>query len=350
MAAHNRHTKLPLIALAALLTLGRARAEERADPRLEKVFADWQKRQQRVQTVRYRISGEQIVAKESIFDPLHPKVPAIPKKDVKLRIQRMMLLDFPKNRHRLELDEEEYNNQGDKLNRHVHAGFFDGQVLKGKLLPGTSPRLNGEPNEPRADLGVVKGYMGGAAFNCTYDPLFYGHGSIVYDDARIMPGKLLLLPQKEVFAVHGQAVHNGRNCLLLRTRPRQLSVIVWDEFWVDTERDSAIVRSRRVYESGVERDLDVGYRQTSAGWLADRWTSTQFDMWDGRLATTVRLHVDELVLEPVIARDEFEFKAAPGALVVHDTIPEPEPSQPYQSGKHYYRVGKDGSLTEVFFK
>ncbi|HLN29227.1 MAG TPA: hypothetical protein VK395_15870 [Gemmataceae bacterium] len=122
MAACNRHTKFFLIALAAFLTLGRARAEERVDPRLEKVFADWQKRQKRIQTVRYRISGEHIVAKESMFDPLHPELPAMPKKDVKLRIQRMMLLDFPKNRYRQEHDEEEYDSLGDKRNRRVQAG------------------------------------------------------------------------------------------------------------------------------------------------------------------------------------------------------------------------------------
>ena len=111
MPACSHHTRLFLIALTALYS-GRAWAEERTDQRLEKVFADWQKRQKRIQTVRYRISGEHIVAKESMFDPLHPEVAALPR-DVKLGIQRMMLLDFPKNRYRQEHDEEEYDSLGD---------------------------------------------------------------------------------------------------------------------------------------------------------------------------------------------------------------------------------------------
>ena len=56
---------------AAVLLLPRSViAEPPPDPRLEKVFADWQNRRERIKTIRYRTSGEHVRPKGSYTDPI----------------------------------------------------------------------------------------------------------------------------------------------------------------------------------------------------------------------------------------------------------------------------------------
>jgi hypothetical protein len=68
-SSHVRPWLSVLFAAWALL-LGRGFTMAQApDPRLERIFGDWEKRQQRIQTVRYRVRGEHVTMKGTDTGP-----------------------------------------------------------------------------------------------------------------------------------------------------------------------------------------------------------------------------------------------------------------------------------------
>src|SRR5581483_10234297 len=62
-AMNSKDYRLWIFALLGMLMLGACGTAEEIDPRLEKVLADWQKRQNAVRSIRYEVRGEHKVLK-----------------------------------------------------------------------------------------------------------------------------------------------------------------------------------------------------------------------------------------------------------------------------------------------
>ncbi len=128
---------------------GPAVGQEKPDPRIEKVLADWKKRQERVKTVRYHVVGGVTITKEAIIqDKQVEKIPYDPAKvvDVHLKWECKLLLDFQSNRHRVEHFQQTYHVPTGQIDLDTFLGVFDGTVSKftstwGEPVKDTTPSI-----------------------------------------------------------------------------------------------------------------------------------------------------------------------------------------------------------------
>ncbi len=302
-----------LFLAAANLGGGLATAQA-PDPRLEKVFADWRQRRERIASVRYSVRGKHVIPKGSLTALVGGKSD-VPPQDVTCNIQRTLSLDFGKGRHRLEVNDQEYDQQTGKFSASVWTMMFDGVVLKG-ITPRAVPAGDGGSSRgSAADVRVYTGDLQPAAFEAIHWPLFVGHGIVVANRDELIPGKWLnVRPDINLFVVHGQGVHAGRSCLVLRTQPRGQST-AFEEFWVDTARNSAIVRQVQYSRGRAFTDMDCSYEQTPHGWLVAGWTFTLRDVNDGKTVFTERIRVEERAVNPVLTDADFQAEESPGLLV-----------------------------------
>jgi hypothetical protein len=188
------------------------------DPRLQKVFEDWQRRCDRIESIRYEVEGNHVVPKGSVLDPLRnvPVKPEKPPRDVLCAIQRILLLDFASNRHRLQIDEEQWDATTGERRRLIATTLFDGAFVKSKGgFKEPPPRDPDTP--PIPDISVHSGNLKNDGFRSIHWPMFVGHGIIAPIGDAIVPGKLKITPDIEMFRIHGEGVHQGRPCLVIRT-------------------------------------------------------------------------------------------------------------------------------------
>ncbi len=349
------HLSVWILGVSGLLN-GVAAFGQPPNPRLEKVFADWKKRQERVKTVRYRVQGEGIRIKGSyeglVGRPGQPEKRTLPPRDITTSVKRTLLLDIPNNRYRREVEEQEYDIGTDRVYPRVHVCVFDGTVSK-FFRPrerNTHPVTGMRESEP--EVSVRKGHWEGAPFTMGYWPFFVGHGSVAWQRQNIVPGKLRVQPDREMVVLHGQGVHQNRPCLVLRTQARRAEYTSFDEFWVDPARDSAVVRQLLVTNGHAYVEFDIQYQQTTHGWLPRGWTTTQRNFGNGKTDYIERVVVEELTLDPPVSDRDFEIEEKPGMLIGEATFETPKPGEnplPEPTQHRLYRLADDGSRREVTF-
>ncbi len=241
------------------------------EQQLAKIAADWANRQKKVKRIRYRVSGEVLMPRENVTDsdgrPL--KLPG--EQTIKAPFRWNFLLDFQTNRHRLEIEEHLFYVPGNKLFRQSRVITFDGESAWSSFDQDLGP-----PRPPTiADIGISSGDLGAYEIEPSMFPPFYAQGIVPYAGTdRLYPGHLRFESDTESLLVHGQAVLDGRPCLVLRTPAVQGLNTTFDELWVDMGRDSAVVRHSRFADKAPITDLIIAYRQTPYGWLPDHWEQT----------------------------------------------------------------------------
>lgn len=326
------------------------------DPRLEKIFQDWEQRQQAIRSARYRVVGERIFPKGSANDILFsPSKEPYPPHDITCAIRWTLLVDFSTGRYRLDIDQQDYvfdiKGSPGKWNRVVGTTLYDGTVVK-HVAPPREP--NTKPAEdsssPEPDITIEEGDLKNEAFMSFYWPFFVGHGIISYMYHEIAPKTLRDKPDIELFTIHGQGVHQGRPCLVLRSHPSRRDATI-DEFWIDSARDSAILRQLQISVNGKPiTESDIQYQQTTHGWLPKSWVYTIRNPGNGKTVRLERMHVSELELDCPVSGKEFTAEERPGMFIVRKKFGKPIASiQPrvLETNENFYRVNDSGSRVEV---
>lgn len=321
-----------------------------SDEQVERVLKDWEKRQERIQRIRYVVKGHSIIPKGTTTDEMgRPLVPTSPPRDIAQKQDTMLLLDIPGKRFRMEWDHQDYWNNEKRLVPLLATTIFDGQSSFTAIPREENARVGRvrKPLEP--DLLISKNY---AAYRPLKEingywlsPLLLAHG--LMDQLTAAPSFLDKLDADD-FTVHGQGVHAGKPCLVLRTFPVPNGTArCFDEYWVDLARDSAVVRHSAFINDQLLTDVDITYQQTSHGWLPLRWVGTVYA--HGRqLINVTRLRVDEFTIEPTVTDADFHVEAKPGMVILEDTFDLPgaeRNSQGFQ--RKNYRVAADGSWEEI---
>ena len=324
------------------------------DPRLAKVVANWDSRRDRVVGVRYVLDGERVYFKGRTRDPNAPSKEQqwVPATDVTVKKQRSVVFDFPRNRFRIDLDDEEFTFPAGPASRTSEIHTFDGSVRKLWNRQAAAERAAGPEGEPKADIWVVKGGQSAyAGFDALLTPLFLAHANIEVGGAAIVPGRLKLRPDPELLTVHAEVRYDGRPVLVLRTRPERGPVVAYEEFWVDPNRESIIIRDMRYEDDEPRSDLTIRYQQTDIGWLPESWTETLYE--EKRATDTTRVRITQLSLDPSPNAETFDIPAKPEMFVFKTTnrdhgkrINPPGESSPVE----YYRVDAQGELRAVEFR
>jgi len=331
-----------------LVTCAWGTAEE-IDPRLAKVLADWQKRQNAFRSVRYEVRGEHKVPKGSSdalpllsYKPGLRRDQPIPPKDLVGEVSLTLFLDFEKGRHRSRLEELHYHLDFGKLFPVVRESTFDGSEAKNAVPRDKNPGLGSKAPE----ISITSGNMKTEEFHSDFYPIFFGHGRIYTVFEPIIPGKLRNKPDADYLYIHGTGVQDGRTCLIVRTQTLKTITTSFEEYWVDTERESAILRQLSYCNSKPSRDFTIHYRKSSGGWLPDRWRYQLYT--GGSLLFTDNMRVEKNDLDPAIQDSDYQMEIKPGMIVEERTnLPTKHPLVTPASKVSVYRVKERGKREEL---
>jgi hypothetical protein len=331
-----------ILSISGVLTTCGGGGAEDINPRLQKVLADWQKRQHQTETVEYHVRGEHKVPRGAYdFMPSFIGGKSInqtnPLQELVGKVGFTVLLDFVKGRHHRKIEDRMYNISSGNLDREVREDVFDGSKMK-CLIPRED---NQQIGAKIPELTIVSGDMKNGAFRSDFYPIFFGHGRISTAMEQIVPGRLRNKPDPEKLYIHGTGVHDGRVCLVLRTHAIKMHTTSFDEFWVDVPRDSAILRYVSYSGGKPLGDITVHYRKTSDGWLPENWRINSYV--NGHLLYFRIIRVESFQFDVPVNDVFFEMHIKPGMIVEeradHATK---HPLATPKSDLSIYRAGEGG--------
>lgn len=339
-----------IIGVFGVLMSGAVGVAEDIDPRLAQVLADWQKRQNAFRSVRYEVRGERRILKGAYNanEWVYSQVPGlrrdqpIPSQDLAGTLSLTLLLDFEKGRHRCKIQEPIYHAKSGEFSSREREDTFDGSVAKGIAPREKNPGLG----KTQPDSWIVSGNMKNGEFNANYYPIFFGHGRIHTVFEPIIPGQLRNKPDPDYLYVHGTGVHVGRTCLIVRTQTLKSATTSFDEYWVDTDRESAILRYVSYCDAKPRDDITIQYRKTSGSWLPERWRAPFYNGND--LLFTDNIHVEKLDLDPAVGDSDFQVEIKPEMIVEERTdLPTKHPLVNPESKISIYRAKEGGGREEL---
>ncbi len=334
---------------------GVAAGQEELDPRLKQILADWAKRRA-YPPMQYTVEGKCHTTKENIeaYTNARKRKVNVDVKDFGSIWNLQLLIDVPKQRHRLEEERETINISNGKITRKARISAFDGTTLMGSLRD----IIDGNQVKPTADtpdVGVLTGNMGASGFPMQLAPLFAGNGVVVFPPANeILPGKLDVEPDTSSMTVHRTDVFDGQNCVVLRSFPRPGDAFV--ELWIDTARGhvGAVVRWLN-YSAGFPiREMNVRYHAHGSYWLVASWTfesRTWFaDKKQARADEIDRFNVVKTSIESEVDESRFRLAIEPGMLVMRRHIDPKTNAIKSSVTPAYTRVESSGGETSVYFE
>jgi hypothetical protein len=318
-----------------------ATSEEPRDPRLENVLADWQKRQHWFQAVEYKVSGTHKVPKGA-YKNLPAEVigvapnKTIPPDDVEAAVSFTILLDFVKGRHRRHILDQHLDMNSGKLTPLRMKDVFNGSVMK-CLIPKEENPQQKDIGKTQPEMTIVTGNMKNGQFKGDYFPIFLAHGRIYTAMEPIIPGQLRNKTDPEYLYIHGTSVYENRPCLILRTQTLKQFTTSFSEYWVDTSRESAVVRFLDYGGKKVAQDIGISYKVSHGHWLPDGWRITEYI--HGRASSYEEVRVRQITINPSITDADFELEVKPGMLVEERTdLPTNSPLEWPKSKLSVYRV------------
>src|SRR5581483_6779342 len=122
-------------------------------------------------------------------------------------------------------------------------------------------------------------------------------------------------PDVDDFIIRGQVTRARRVYTIVKTFPfHQSDHTSWDEFWVDTEYDCAVVRRLAYANDQPIIDLEITYQDTKQGWLPLSWTGTTRNP-KGTVVNVTRQRVKEFAIDPTASDADYKLEARPGDVV-----------------------------------
>ncbi len=310
-------------------------AAQATDP-IRQIIADWEKRRAALPVVQYRMTGTRLWPRGAFNEYLDEAIPGPnrenPATDLRGKVTRTVLLDFPGNRHRIEWDDEEYGNLTFAPYRVRVTHACDGRVAYSHIHENSDPKLGVNQAKRHVDMMISRGEMWSGPFDFAYLPLFLGHGVICFDSkVRVRPGLLAPKANAADFIYRGQGQYAGRQCAILRTAK---TGSFESEFWIDRERDSAVVKIINNPDSeSVQGIVEIKYRETPHGWLVSGWTHLSFH--DSQLHFIEKIDIQRITANPPAKESDFTIKTLPGMYIQDIT----------DGNSSYYRIEPDGHKT-----
>ena len=183
------HVVCFLAILAQFVFAEWARSQE-TDKKLERIAADWKRRQERFTRVQYEVRGNVMIPRENIMDernkPIHTDSES---GNIDAPFSWTLLLDFENNRHRLVDEQHYYSVPEKKLFKRSTIAAFDGKSH------WVSIKRDGDPERKStdSDIAIRSGDLRVYRIGSDKFPAFYGHGIVPYAGAgRLFAGQRTL--------------------------------------------------------------------------------------------------------------------------------------------------------------
>lgn len=342
---------------------------------LPRILRDWAKRRQEVGLVTYRFSGTRTWPRGA-FTPEAPPppdadsidedppwskfssspLPSItnapaenPPRDVSGLLNSTVTLDFRNIRCRIEGEVDAYNNLSGLLEHfqsiHVgNEGLYASHILQGIT--------NGPPNR-RIDFLILKGDRSlipqGAFEAGYYNPLLFASGVVPTGDQRVKTVDIAPEIDATAFKFTGYATEAKRRLAILRVEFKK-DYSLTTHYWVDLERDSAIVRYTSDLGGEQVMILEVDYQEAGGTWLPNHWT-TLYKTWSGRVARTnltESVAVAEVKRLTDISGERFVLKPSPGMYVLEYQFDYDATTSEFITDRSGYLLTPSGDRTEPY--
>jgi hypothetical protein len=346
-----RATFALLFGVPLALAWGRpAFAQGQTDP-IDRLLNMWAERQRAVSTVAMDLNGERIfprglIQTDSRGNPLSPPLPTA---DTPTPVRRRILLDFARNQFRLEFDEQGYSRRGPYAI--CRTRVFSGDKFK-VLNPGDrNPDITYKDRDP--DLAIITGDAGTRSFEFHHWPIFEALGILQSVDQvgpRSTAKELAPTVKPGFLRFHGEAVHQGRRCLVVRTPARGPKTGRSEEYWVDLSRGALILKHLLLTSDHAPRgDWVISYKRGPVTWEPTNWVFTERDT-KGRITLVERITVTSCSINQDIPPGEFDLEERPGMLVARSHV-EPSMTAPGSAptvlDQRFFHVRDDGQAVEV---
>ncbi len=333
-----------LIIVVAALLLETMPAAVRADP--EPIIADtlkiWKVRFERFKSARYKISGT-IETKNNLeisaTDPDASRIVRDPSDSIKQNLQATVTIDLERKHFRIEETTQSTNHSAI-----TKITAYNGISLQRGIV--RDPKANGS-QEP--DINIIKGYLGNQqAADAYLFPVFMAHGIVPTVFSHLRPDRLPISNSPEDFTLSSKASLSGRECVLLRTNPTGSTPTLADEFWIDSNRDCAILRfvHWQLQTKNPFYRIDVEYAPGQGTWMPTKWIETH--SIGGKVMAISHLNVDTMELNIPIHDGDFTIANQKGMRVNIIEFPEPGKGlDPYSPARSSYLTSESGRLEPI---
>ncbi len=309
------------------------------DTTAEKVVAAWKARFERLERVRYTLSGT-VDSKVQVPDELKGQIVIPPGPSVR-PLKATVLIDLANRRYRIETTRLAPNRARDRWIPHVSI-----IASNGKLSQVATPRDRNEVGESEPEMFLAKGNLQHISVDTYLWPPFAAHGIVPTVNFPLRPDRMPVSHEQEEFEVRGTVVHAGRPCTVLRSEPNSSAPGLADEFYIDKERQAAVVRHTYFQGKNPWLRLDIINHETPQGWLPKSWTFT----WTvgGKVQRIEKLIVDAFEANPEVIDADFTLPQTSGMIVHSDVYPEQgrglDPARP---AREMYRANSDGNREPI---
>jgi hypothetical protein len=249
--------------------------------------------------VRYVVKGIRLLPKYGVA-PEH-----------KAPVDRSWALDIAGNRFRTEIKTEIFYEGPNKYHPRWWHVVFDGKTVREHNLDVSANHA--DYGEQQAEF-YIEPETTSHCFESFDIPVFLAHGiKAAYGVKAVDAMKRPLHVEK--YSLHDHGVVDGRDCVIVRADPTQAPPRI-NEFWVDAERDGAIVRFRqlRTATGAVTVEADIDYQKTPHGWYAGGWKTARYGS-KGELLQANSVTVSEFEMNEPLDESVFKLEPRPGMYV-----------------------------------
>lgn len=289
---------------------------------VRQVLDAWQRRRTAMKSVAYTIEGVQTHGKGALTTKEADAAPNLkttfPPDDLPLDMKVVYTFDFKEHKARIETTDYILMMGMGVFVPGKRTAFFDGHdtTLVTRREDNTSDLYTPIPSQP--DMHVYKGGTRHLFFRESY-PILAAHGIIepysgTMDEAKMFDESI----DASLFRFQQWSTLEGRKCAIVRTKPEAGELGVFEEFWVDLERESAILCWKLIRGGNVTSQLLITYQQVEGNWLPRSW---QYDLYALRRGTTPkymrtdRMKVIDIQIDPPLTRRDFIAPRRHGMVV-----------------------------------
>jgi hypothetical protein len=284
------------------------------DATIARIMDDWRARRKLASRVEYRVKGMLTFlpgyANEDIDDlgVGEPRAAGenIPATAYKAPVEGRVLLDFQQSRLRKESEQDYFLVATRDFKRSFEAWLYDGKQFQ-IYRPRDRSSYAGKFG---VDLVWNTDTAGQTFFEPADYPFLFGHGIVnVGDVTKVGPNQPELDMRQH--RVVGTVVIDGCEAQVIRSPASRNG---WfEEYAIDLERQSAIVRWKRARADDLGNTLDVKYGQTARGWFPTSWSYLHHDGLEPQLIEEIG--VESIVFDPVFEASEFHVAERPNMTV-----------------------------------
>ena len=292
------------------------------DEILAEIHAGWERRRAAIQAVEVLMEGTATrpTGSVSLDAPKFMTPPEIhdkpfPHEDYTYPVKVRLLVDFETNRIRTDRHDQIFYMDALQFRPTHEIWMYDGEHVQQLSPREGNTGMGYVPSDYQPELTYGKPPETSLYLTFDYEAVFLACGRLPVG-SRASFDRFTQPEEPKAIEVHGRESYGGRDCILVRTASADFAKELVNEYWVDVERDAAVLRARLHRFGRLGEEMEIEYEAGDAGWMPVRIVSSSFGVSDPpRVKLSEELRVTSLVVDPPLDDAEFHVETEPGMIV-----------------------------------